>query len=150
MSSLYNLKNAEGARTSSFRKGRGRGTGNGKTAGKGMKGQGAHNHTKKNGYEGGQTPIARRLPKFGVRKTHKGRKTVYAIINLSTLNQFKDGTTVNETLLLEKGIIKKAFDGVKVLGNGKLEKKVNVEVAAISASAKKAIEEKGGSVKVIE
>lgn len=150
MSSLNTLKNVEGARTSSFRKGRGRGSGNGKTAGKGMKGQGAHNHTKKNGYEGGQTPIARRLPKFGVRKTHKGRKTVYAIINLSTLNQFKDGATVNEALLLEKGIIKKAFDGIKVLGNGKLEKKVNVEVAAISETAKKAIEEKGGSVKVVE
>lgn len=150
MSSLNTLKNVEGARTSSFRKGRGRGSGNGKTAGKGMKGQGAHNHTKKNGYEGGQTPIARRLPKFGVRKTHKGRKTVYAIINLSTLNQFKDGATVNEALLLEKGIIKKAFDGIKVLGNGKLEKKVNVEVATISETAKKAIEEKGGSVKVVE
>ncbi|MDY6430714.1 MAG: 50S ribosomal protein L15 [Bacilli bacterium] len=150
MSSLHQLKNAEGAKTEAFRKGRGRGSGNGKTAGKGMKGQGAHSHTKKNGYEGGQTPIARRLPKFGVRKTHKGRKTVYATVNLSTLNRFKDGETVTETLLVEKEIVKVLHDGVKVLGNGKLEKKVNVEVSAISESAKKAIEEKGGSVKVIE
>jgi len=149
MASLSTLKNVPGARTDSFRKGRGRGTGNGKTAGKGMKGQGAHAHTKKNGFEGGQTPIARRLPKFGVRKTHKGRKTVYAIVNLAALNRFEDGTTVNAALLIEKGLIKEEFDGVKVLGKGTLERKLVVEAKAFSASAKAAIEALGGEAKVL-
>ncbi len=150
MSSLSNLKNAEGARIDSFRKGRGRGTGNGKTAGKGQKGQGAHAHTKANGYEGGQTPIARRLPKFGARKTHKGRRTVYATVSLAKLNAFKDGETVNAALLIEKGIIKKELDGVKILAVGELTKKLTVEAAAFSAAAKAAIEGKGGTAKVIE
>ena len=150
MSSLSTLKNAEGARIDSFRKGRGRGTGNGKTAGKGQKGQGAHAHTKSNGYEGGQTPIARRLPKFGARKTHKGRRTVYATVNLEKLNAFKDGDTVNVAALIEKGIVKKELDGVKILGSGELTKKLTVEAAAFSASAKEAIEAKGGVAKVIE
>ena len=149
MSSLSNLKNVPGARTDSFRKGRGRGTGNGKTAGKGMKGQGAHAHTKANGFEGGQTPVARRLPKFGVRKTHKGRKTVYAIVNLDRLNRFEDGTTVNAALLIEKGVIKAEFDGVKILGKGTLERKLIVEAKAFSASAKAAIEALGGEAKVL-
>jgi large subunit ribosomal protein L15 len=149
MASLSTLKNVPGARTDSFRKGRGRGSGNGKTAGKGMKGQGAHAHTKKNGLEGGQTPIARRLPKFGVRKTHKGRKTVYAIVNLAALNRFEDGTTVNAALLIEKGLIKEEFDGVKVLGKGTLERKLVVEAKAFSASAKAAIEALGGEAKVL-
>lgn len=150
MSALHQLSNAEGARLDSFRKGRGRGSGNGKTAGKGQKGQGAHAHTKKNGFEGGQNPIARRLPKFGVRKTHTGVKTVYAIVNLAKLNAFKDGTTVNAALLIEKGIIKKELDGLKVLGKGELTKKLVVEAKAFSASAKAAIEAKGGEAKVIE
>ena len=149
MSSLSNLKNAPGARIDSFRKGRGRGSGNGKTAGKGMKGQGAHAHTKANGFEGGQTPVARRLPKFGVRKTHKGRKTVYAIVNLDRLNRFEDGTTVNAALLLEKGVLKHEFDGVKILGKGTLERKLVVEAKAFSASAKAAIEALGGEAKVL-
>jgi len=149
MSSLSNLKNAPGARTDSFRKGRGRGTGNGKTAGKGQKGQGAHAHTKANGFEGGQTPIARRLPKFGVRKTHKGRKTVYAIVNLDRLNRFEDGATVNAAALIEQGVIKAELDGVKVLGKGTLTKKLVVEAKAFSASAKAAIEALGGEAKVL-
>ena len=149
MSSLSTLKNASGARADSFRKGRGRGSGNGKTAGKGMKGQGAHAHTKANGFEGGQTPIARRLPKFGVRKTHKGRKTVYAIVNLDRLNRFEDGTTVNAALLIEKGVISNELDGVKVLGKGTLERKLVVEAKAFSASAKAAIEALGGEAKVL-
>ena len=149
MSSLSTLKNAPGARTDSFRKGRGRGTGNGKTAGKGQKGQGAHAHTKANGFEGGQTPVARRLPKFGVRKTHKGRKTVYAIVNLDRLNRFEDGTVVNAALLIEKGILKEEFDGVKILGKGTLERKLVVEAKAFSASAKAAIEALGGEAKVL-
>lgn len=150
MSSLSSLQNAAGARTGTFRKGRGRGTGNGKTAGKGTKGQGAHSHTKKNGYEGGQTPIARRLPKFGFRKSHKNRRIVYVAVNLDKLNAFKDGSTVNAAALREKNIIKKEFDGVKILGKGSLSKKLVVEAKAFSASAKKAIEEKGGEAKVIE
>ncbi|MBQ9457831.1 MAG: 50S ribosomal protein L15 [Bacilli bacterium] len=150
MSALHELRNAEGARLDSFRKGRGRGSGNGKTAGKGQKGQGAHAHTKKNGFEGGQNPIARRLPKFGARKTHSGVKTVYAIVNLSQLESFKAGTTVNAALLIEKGIIKKELDGVKVLGRGELTKKLVVEAKAFSASAKAAIEAQGGEAKVIE
>ena len=150
MSALHELRNAEGARLDSFRKGRGRGSGNGKTAGKGQKGQGAHAHTKKNGLEGGQNPIARRLPKFGARKTHSGVKTVYAIVNLSQLESFKAGTTVNAALLIEKGIIKKELDGVKVLGRGELTKKLVVEAKAFSASAKAAIEAQGGEAKVIE
>ena len=150
MSALHELHNAEGARLDSFRKGRGRGSGNGKTAGKGQKGQGAHAHTKKNGFEGGQNPIARRLPKFGARKTHSGVKTVYAIVNLNQLESFKAGTTVNAALLIEKGIIKKELDGVKVLGRGELTKKLVVEAKAFSASAKAAIEAAGGEAKVIE
>ena len=150
MSALHELRNAEGARLDSFRKGRGRGSGNGKTAGKGQKGQGAHAHTKKNGFEGGQNPIARRLPKFGARKTHSGVQTVYAIVNLSQLESFKAGTTVNAALLIEKGIIKKELDGVKVLGRGELTKKLVVEAKAFSASAKAAIEAQGGEAKVIE
>ena len=150
MSSLHDLHNIEGARQDSFRKGRGRGSGNGKTAGKGQKGQGAHSHTKSNGYEGGQTPIARRLPKFGVRKTHKNRPTVYATVNLSVLDRFDNGATVNAAVLLEKKILKKEFDGIKVLGSGKLTKKLVVEAKAFSASAKAAIEAAGGEAKVIE
>lgn len=149
MSSLHTLKNAEGARTDSFRKGRGRGSGNGKTAGKGMKGQGAHAHTKANGFEGGQNPIARRLPKFGVRKTHKGRKVNYAIVNLEKLNFFEEGKLVNAAALIEAGLIKDELDGVKVLGNGKLTKKLVVEAKAFSASAKEAIESLGGEAKVL-
>ena len=150
MSSLSELKNAKGDRIDSYRKGRGVGSGNGKTAGKGQKGQGAHAHTKKNGFEGGQNPIARRLPKFGVRKTHTGHHVQYAIISLDRLNAFKDGETVNITVLLEKGMVKKELDGLKVLGNGKLTKKLVVEAKAFSAAAKAAIEANGGEAKVIE
>lgn len=151
MSSLSTLKNVDGAITKSFRKGRGVGSGNGKTAGKGTKGQGAHSHTKKNGFEGGQTPIARRLPKFGARKTHRGVKTVYTTVSLDTLEKyFKAGETVTIAVLLEKGIVKKENDGLKILGNGKLSKKIVVEAKAFSASAKEAIEKAGGEAKVIK
>ena len=115
MSSLHTLSNVEGARIDSFRKGRGRGSGNGKTAGKGMKGQGAHAHTKKNGYEGGQTPIARRLPKFGFRKSHKNRRIVFATVNLEKLNVFNDGDVVNAATLLEKNIVKKELSHCSVI-----------------------------------
>lgn len=151
MSSLSTLKNVEGAVTKGYRKGRGVGSGNGKTAGKGTKGQGAHSHTKKNGFEGGQMPIARRFPKFGFRKTHRGVKTVYVTINLAKLDSaFKDGDTVNVSSLREKGMIKKEYDGLKILGNGKLSKKLIVEAKAFSASAKEAIEAAGGEAKVLK
>ena len=148
---LSDIKVVPGSKFEHFRRGQGIGTGNGKTAGKGQKGQGAHAHTKKNGFEGGQTPIARRLPKFGVRKTHKNRKTVYAAVNLFRLeSSFKDGETVNAATLIEKGIIKNEFDGVKILAKGELTKKLTVEAKAFSGKAKEAIESVGGTAKVIE
>jgi len=148
--SLNSLRVAEGAQSKRFIKGRGRGSGNGKTAGKGTKGQGAHNHTKKGGFEGGQMPLYRRIPKFGFRKTHTGVKTVYALVNLEQLNVFEDGTEVTPTLLQEKGLVKKQLSGVKILAKGTLSKKLTVKASAFSAAAKKAIEEKGGSAEVIE
>jgi len=150
MSSLNSLSNVAGSKIDRYVKGRGRGSGNGKTAGKGTKGQGAHAHTKKGGFEGGQTPLYRRLPKWGgYRKAHKNRKIVYAIVNIEKLNCFKDGDVVTPTVLIEKGIVTKEFDGVKVLGNGTLSKKLTVKANAFSANAKKAIEDKGGVAEVI-
>ncbi len=148
---LNELSPAVGSTKEAYRKGRGAGSGNGKTAGKGTKGQGAHTKTKKNGFEGGQTPIGRRLPKYGARKTHYNDPTVYAEINLSILEKyFEEGATVNVAVLLEKKIIKKELSGIKILGNGKLTKKLIVEAKAFSASAKEAIEALGGEAKVIE
>ncbi len=147
---LANLTVAEGAKNKRFIKGRGRGTGNGKTAGKGQKGQGAHNHTKKGGFEGGQMPIYRRLPKFGVRKTHRHIKTVYAIVNLEQLNVFEDGATVDATAILEKGLVKKELAGIKILARGTLSKKLTVKAAAFSEKAKEAIEKLGGVCEVAE
>lgn len=145
---LSSLSVNEGSKTKRFVKGRGRGSGNGKTCGKGTKGQGAHNHTKKGGFEGGQMPLYRRLPKWGgYRKSHKNRKIVYAIVNVEKLNVFDDGATITATDLIAKGIVKKEFDGVKILGKGTLSKKLTVEAASFSASAKKAIEAKGGVAK---
>jgi len=151
MSSLSTLSITKGSKIKKFNKGRGRGSGNGKTCGKGTKGQGAHAHTKKGGFEGGQTPLYRRLPKFGgYRKTHKNAKVVYAIVNVEKLNVFEDGTIVSATELIEKGLVKKEFDGVKILGNGTLSKKLTVKAVAFSASAKKAIEAKGGVAEEIK
>ena len=147
---LNSLSITEGSKTKRFIKGRGRGTGNGKTAGKGTKGQGAHNHTKKGGFEGGQMPIYRRLPKFGFRKTHTGVKIEYAVVNLEKLNVFEDGTVVTTALILEKGLVKKELSGVKILGKGTLSKKLTVQVAAFSESAKAAIEAAGGKAEVIK
>lgn len=144
--SLSDLKVVKGSRKEGWRRGQGLGTGNGKTAGKGQKGQGAHAHTKKNGFEGGQMPLNRRLPKFGFKNL--GRKEL-ATINLSDLNRFAAGTEVTETLLIEEGLVKKAIHGVKVLGNGKLTVKLTVKVHAFSKSAKEAIEAKGGVAEVV-
>jgi large subunit ribosomal protein L15 len=129
--------------------GRGRGSGTGNTAGKGNNGQNARaGGGVKPYFEGGQMPIYRRIPKRGF--SNYPFKKEYAIISLSSLNKFDDGTTVTPELLLEKRIIKKINDGVKVLGNGILEKKVSVKVHKISKTAKGAIEANGGTVELIE
>lgn len=129
------------------RVGRGPGSGNGKTSGRGQKGQNSRSGGGvRLGFEGGQTPLARRLPKRGF--TNFNRKE-YAIVNVETLNRFEEGTTVNVALLLEKGIIKKELSGLKVLGNGELTKKLTVEVVKFSKSAKEAIEKAGGKAEVI-
>ncbi len=146
-STLENLVVTEGSKREHFRRGQGRGTGNGKTAGKGQKGQGAHAHTKKGYFEGGQMPLIRRIPKFGFKNISRKE---YAVVDLGKLNAFKDGETVTVTKLIEKGIVKKTLSGVKILSGGTLEKKVNVQVHAISKSAKAAIEALGGTVEVIK
>ncbi len=144
---LHELKANPGARKEAKRIGRGQGSGNGKTAGKGQKGQLSRSGGGKGpGFEGGQTPLYKRIPKRGF--TNVNRKE-YAIVNLSDLNRFEDGATVTPETLLASGIIKKELSGVKVLGNGTLEKKLNVTCHKISSSAKAAIEKAGGKVEVL-
>lgn len=144
---LHELKPAEGSRKVRNRVGRGIGSGNGKTAGKGHKGQNARSGGGvRLGFEGGQTPLFRRLPKRGF--TNINRKE-FAIVNLSTLNRFEDGTEVTPELLLETGVISKLNDGVKVLASGAVEKKLTVKAHKFSSSAKEAIEAAGGSVEAI-
>ena len=145
---LSNLKPAEGSRQSdNFRRGRGHGSGNGKTAGKGQKGQKARSGGGvRLGFEGGQMPLFRRLPKRGFKNINT--KEIVAI-NLSALERFDDGSDVTVDTLLENGVISKAADGVKILGNGELTKKLNVKVNAYSKSAKEKIEALGGKAEVI-
>ena len=144
---LHELTYTEGARKSRKRIGRGHATGQGKTAGKGHKGQNARSGGGvRPGFEGGQTPLFMRLPKRGF--TNINHKE-YAIVNVETLNKFEDGAVVDADALLAAGIIKKLHSGVKVLGNGKLEKKLTVKVAKASAGAIKQIEALGGQVEVI-
>ncbi|WP_242319773.1 50S ribosomal protein L15 [Bacillus cereus group sp. BfR-BA-01349] len=144
---LHELKPAEGSRKVRNRVGRGIGSGNGKTAGKGHKGQNARSGGGvRLDFEGGQIPLFRRLPKRGF--TNINRKE-FAIVNLSTLNRFEDGTEVTPELLLETGVISKLNDGVKVLASGAVEKKLTVKAHKFSSSAKEAIEAAGGSVEVI-
>jgi large subunit ribosomal protein L15 len=144
---LHELKPAEGSRKTRNRVGRGTGSGNGKTSGKGHKGQNARSGGGvRPGFEGGQTPLFRRLPKRGF--TNINRKD-FAIVSLDKLNLFDEGTEVTTELLLEAGVISKAKSGVKILGNGKLEKKLTVKANKFSASAKEAIEAAGGSAEVI-
>lgn len=146
---LSSLKPAEGSKQSNnFRKGRGHGSGNGKTAGKGQKGQKARSGGGvRLGFEGGQMPLFRRLPKRGFKNVNT--KEIVAI-NLSVLeNKFNDGDEVTVDKLLETGAISKAADGVKILGNGELTKKLNVKVNAYSKSAKEKIEALGGKAEVI-
>ncbi len=144
---LHELKPAEGSRKVRNRVGRGTGSGNGKTAGKGHKGQNARSGGGvRLGFEGGQTPLFRRLPKRGF--TNIGRKE-YAIVNLDALNRFEDGTEVTAELLLETGVISKLNNGVKVLANGTLEKKLTVKATKFSSAATAAIEAAGGKTEVI-
>ncbi|MQN00429.1 MAG: 50S ribosomal protein L15 [Lachnospiraceae bacterium] len=145
---LSNLKPAEGSKQSNnFRVGRGGGSGNGKTAGKGQKGQKSRSGGGvRLGFEGGQMPLFRRLPKRGF--TDINSKNIVAI-NVSALERFEDGSDVTVDTLLESGVIKKTGDGVKILGNGELTKKLNVKVNAYSKSAKEKIEALGGKAEVI-
>lgn len=144
---LSNLKPAEGAKQSdNFRRGRGHGSGNGKTAGKGHKGQKARSGAPRPGFEGGQMPLYRRIPKRGFK--NRNTKNIVAV-NVSALEKFDDGATVTVDALREKGIVKNSFDGVKILGNGELTKKLNVQVNAYSAGAKEKIEALGGKAEVI-
>ena len=144
---LHELQPAEGSRKERNRVGRGQGSGNGKTAGRGSKGQKARSGGGvRLGFEGGQTPLFRRIPKRGFQNINRKE---YAIVNLETLNKFEDGATVNAAALKEAGIIKKELDGVKVLGNGAIEKKLTVQAAKFSKSAVAAIEAAGGKTEVI-
>ena len=134
---LSNLRPAEGSKHSdNFRRGRGHGSGNGKTAGKGHKGQLARSGHKKPGFEGGQMPLYRRLPKRGFK--NRNTKEIIAI-NVDVLNRFEDGAEVTAESLLASGAISKIADGVKILGNGELTKKLNVKVNAVSETAKSKI-----------
>ena len=144
---LSELKPAEGSKQSNeFRRGRGHGSGNGKTAGKGHKGQKARSGAPRPGFEGGQLPLYRRLPERGF--TNINSKEIVAI-NVDTLNAFDEGTVVTVEALVEKGIIKNPKDGVKILGNGELTKKLEVKVNAFSASAAEKIQAAGGKAEVI-
>ncbi|MBO4462353.1 MAG: 50S ribosomal protein L15 [Lachnospiraceae bacterium] len=144
---LSNLRPADGSKHSdNFRRGRGHGSGNGKTAGKGHKGQKARSGAPRLGFEGGQMPLFRRLPKRGF----KNRNTLTIVgINVSALEVFDNGTEVNVEALMEKGIIKNPRDGVKILGNGELTKKLTVKANAFSEGAKAKIEAAGGNAEVI-
>lgn len=144
---LSNLHFAEGSRQSdNFRRGRGHGSGNGKTAGKGHKGQKARSGAPRPGFEGGQMPLYRRLPKRGF--TNRNSKDIVAI-NLAALEVFENEAVVSVETLIEAGIVKNPRDGVKILGNGTLTKKLTVQANAFSASAVEKIEALGGKAEVI-
>ena len=141
---LNELRPAEGSVQERYRKGRGPGSGNGKTAGKGHKGQNARSGGGvRPGFEGGQFPIYRQLPKRGF--NNKRFATVYATVNVSDLNRFEDGAIVDIQTLLDARVIRKSLDGLKVLGNGEITKKLTVKAAKFSAAAKEKIEAAGGS-----
>ena len=144
---LHELSPAAGSAKAGYRKGRGPGSGNGKTAGKGHKGQNARSGGGvRPGFEGGQLPLYRKLPKRGFKNRFAAH---YAIVNVGTLNaRYEDGAVVTLEDLLAKGIIKKSLDGLKVLGNGELTKKLTVEAKVFSAAAKEAIEAAGGKTEV--
>lgn len=143
---LYELAPAAGSNRESFRRGRGIGSGNGKTAGRGHKGQNARGSGTRPGFEGGQMPLARRIPKRGFVNIFA---TKYANVNVESLNIFEDGTVVDVQALAEAGLINKVLDGLKVLGNGEITKKLTVRASAFSATAKQKIEAAGGKAEVI-
>ena len=144
---LSNLQPAAGSKHSdNFRRGRGHASGNGKTDGKGHKGQKARSGAPRTGFEGGQMPLYRRLPKRGFKNIFA---TEYAIVNVADLNRFDANTEVTPELLVEAGVIKKTLDGVKVLGNGELEKALTVKAAKFSKSAAEKIEAAGGKAEVV-
>lgn len=144
---LSNLRPAEGSKHSdNFRRGRGHGSGNGKTAGKGHKGQKARSGAPRIGFEGGQMPLYRRLPKRGFK--NRNRKEIVGI-NISALEVFENDSTVDVQALMERGIVKNPRDGVKILGNGELTKKLNVKANAFSAGATEKIQALGGTTEVL-
>ena len=144
---LSNLRPAEGSKHSdNFRRGRGPGSGNGKTAGKGHKGQKARSGAPRPGFEGGQMPLYRRIPKRGF--TCRNSKEIVSV-NVSALERFENDTVVTVDTLIEAGLVKNPRDGVKILGNGELTKKLTVQANAFSASAKEKIEALGGNAEVI-
>ena len=144
---LSNLRPAAGSKHSdNFRRGRGHGSGNGKTAGKGHKGQKARSGAPRPGFEGGQMPLYRRIPKRGF--TCRNSKEIVSV-NVSALERFENDTVVTVDTLIEAGIVKNPRDGVKILGNGELTKKLTVQANAFSASAKEKIEALGGNAEVI-
>lgn len=145
---LHELKPAAGSKKAPKRVGRGTGSGLGRNAGKGEKGQNARSGGGvRVGFEGGQLPLFRRLGKRGFNNTRFA--TVYATVNVSDLNRFEDGTVVTPELLIETGLLKKQLDGVKVLGNGELTKKLTVKATSFSKTAKTKIESVGGTIEVI-
>jgi large subunit ribosomal protein L15 len=145
---LHELSPAPGSAKAAFRKGRGHGSGNGKTAGKGHKGQKARaGRGVRIGFEGGQMPLQRRIPKRGFNNTVF--ETKYATINVSDLNCFDDGAVVDDKAIIEAGLLKKTLDGIKILGRGDIGKKLTVNVKAYSESAKQKIEQAGGKAEVI-
>ena len=143
---LHELSPAEGSAKKAWRVGRGPGSGNGKTAGKGHKGQNARSGGGvRPGFEGGQLPLYRKLPKRGF---HNKFGKTYSIVNVDVFNKFEDGAVVDLATLLEKKIVRKANDGLKVLGNGEITKKITVKAAVFSATAKEKIEAAGGKIEV--
>jgi len=144
---IHELSPAVGSNKDVKRIGRGHGSGNGKTAGKGHKGAEARSGpNKRAGFEGGQMPLQRRVPKRGFNNIFATR---YAVLNVSDLNVFEEGTVVDTAALKSKGIVKKTYDGIKVLGNGEVTKNLTVKAAAFSETAKAKIEAAGGTVEVI-
>lgn len=145
---LHELRPAEGSSKAAKRKGRGHGSGNGKTAGYGHKGQKARSGAKKAGFEGGQLPLQRRLPKVGF--TNYPFRKIFATIKVSDLEaRFEAGAVVDETAVIAAGLVKKTNDGIKVLGNGEITKPMTVQLTAFSASAKEKIEKAGGKAEEV-
>ena len=145
---LSEIKGAEGSRLKkTYRKGRGHGSGNGKTAGYGHKGQKARSGAPRPGFEGGQMPLYRRLPKRGFKKPNR---LVVEALNVSEFERFENGTVVTVDMMLENGMLKDKFDRVKILGNGNLTKKLTIEACTFSATAKQKIEAAGGTCKTCE